>query len=133
MKKIEYFIIFVILLTISSCLNRQFVDGHAELVLSSDSSLNDSSLIFGHIYHVDWTDNYHYFEHQFEILIENSNLKTTNDSTGNYLIKTIPGTYTIKCQSTSNEWERLIEEMKDIEIGKNKKIQIDFYIGYTIE
>ena len=124
--------VFAVLVVFSSCLNRQFVDGWAEIVSSSDTTLNDSSLVFGHVYRVDRSGEY-YFENEFEIWIENTDLETTNDSTGNYSIKTLPGTYAIKCQSRGNEWERLIEGVQNIDLVKNKKTEINFYIGYTVE
>jgi len=104
-----------------------------EIVSSSDTTLNDSSLVFGHIYHVDWSDKESYYENEFKIWIENSDLETTNDTTGYYSLKVTPGTYTIKCQTTYNEWERLIEEVRNIDLAKNTKTEINFYIGYTVE
>ena len=135
MKNYRCIWIILVLLVISSCLNRQFIDGRAELVSVSDTLLNDSSLIFGYIYGVDEINkaSYPHYENEFEIWIENSKLRATIDKTGYYFIKTKPGTYSVKCQRPSNEWDTLIEEIKNIEIGKNKKTQIDFYIGYTIE
>ena len=76
--------------------------------------------------------NENYFENEFEIWLENSELRTTNDTTGYYSIKALPGTYTVKCQKTGNEWEKLIEEI-NVELSKNTKTEIDFYIGYTAE
>ena len=131
-KKIRLIpIFFIALIIVSSCLNRKFTDGRAEIISSSDTTLNDSSLVFGHVYHVDRFGDEYYFENEFEIWIENSDLKTTNDSTGNYAIKILPGTYTIKCQSRGNDWERLIEEVKFLELYRNTKTEINFYIGYT--
>ncbi len=133
MKKIRHALtVFTVLVVFSSCLNRQFIDGWVDIVSSSNIMLNDSSLVFGHVYRVDRFGDY-YFENEFEIWIENSDLKTTNDSTGKYSIKTLPGTYTIKCKSKGNEWVRLIEEVQNIDLVKNKKTEINFYIGYTIE
>ena len=122
----------VLLLGIS-CLNRQFVEGWAEIGSSSDTTLNDSSLIYGHIFRIDWDGPQIYYANQYEIWIENSDLITTNDPLGYYSIKTGPGTYTIRCQNTGNVWEKLIEEVKNVELTKNTKTEIDFYIGYTIE
>jgi len=132
MNKIVFILFCVILITDNSCLHRQFVEGRFEIKSISDTLLNDSSFVFGHIHNVDWSEKETYFENEFEIWIENSDLKTTNNITGYYSIKTKPGTYTIKCQSSFNEWERLVEKT-NIELQKNKKIEIDFYIGYTIE
>ena len=121
------------LFALSSCLNRQFVEGRAELVTSSDSTLNDSSLVYGYIYRVDWAGTYNYAENEFEIWLENSDLKATNDTSGFYCLTTGPGTYTIKCQETNNKWQELTVELKNLNLLKNRKTQINFYIGYTIE
>jgi len=119
----------IVILTNASCLNRQFIEGRAELISTSDTLLNDSSLFAGKISYVDMI----YFYSPVEVWIENTNYKTTSDSAGYYVLKTLPGTYTIRCQSKLNTWTQLIEEKKDIKIGKNQKVQIDFYLGYTIE
>jgi hypothetical protein len=132
MNKIVFTLFVIVLILNNSCLRRQFVEGRFEIKSISDTALNDSSLIFGHIHKVDWSGKEIYYENEFEIWIENSDLKTTNDTTGYYSIKTKPGTYTIKCQSSYNEWERLVEK-SNVELQKNKKIEIDFYIGYTVE
>ena len=132
-NKLSYLLILGALLGNSSCLNRQFIKGRAELISISDSTLNDSSIFVGHVQQVDWTGNYPYNAIPFEIWIENTKYRTTTDSTGYYYIKTEPGTYSVMCQTKSNEWTQLIEEKKNIKIDKNKKIRIDFYIGYTIE
>jgi hypothetical protein len=127
------FILFLTALLINvSCLNRHFINGRSELVSITDTTLNDSSIFMGSVRWVDWPINYT-FQGPFEVWIENTHLKTTSDSSGYYFIKTIPGTYTIKCQSEGNEWAQLIEEMQNLEIMKNKKIRINFYIGYTVE
>jgi len=132
-KKLSYILILVTLLLSWSCLDRQFIKGRAELISISDSILNDSSIFVGHVQQVDWTGNYPYDAIPFEIWIENTKYSTTTDSTGYYYIKTIPGTYSIRCQTKSNEWAQLVEEKKNVKIDRNKKIQIDYYIGYTIE
>ena len=133
MRKLSNLLPVIVLLTFSSCLNRQFIEGRAELITSSDSTLNDSSLVYGYVYRLDWVGTYYYTENEFEIWLENSDLSAANDTTGFYSLKTGPGTYTIKCQETNNEWQRLIVERKNINLLKNHKTQIDFYIGYTIE
>jgi hypothetical protein len=133
MRKLSNLLPVIFLLAFSSCLNRQFIEGRAELVTSSDSTLNDSSFVYGYVYRLDWVGTYHYTENEFEIWLENSDLSATNDTIGFYSLKTGPGTYTIKCQGTNNEWQRLIVELKNINLLKNHKTQIDFYIGYTIE
>lgn len=132
-KRINYLIILTALLATSSCLNRQFEKGKAVLISTSDTVLNDSAIFTGRVYTVDPELKYPYKEVPFEVWIENSELITTTDSAGYYTIKTRPGTYTIKCQSKWNTYKELIEEMRDIKITGNKKVQLDFYIGTTIE
>jgi len=134
MKKWRFIpILFTILVISNSCLNRQFVEGRAEIVSSSYLALNDSSLVFGHLYHVDGSGVETCHENEFEIWIENSDLKTTNDTTRYYSLKVAPGTYTIKGQSSGNKWARLIEEVKNVDLKKNTKTEINFYIGYAVE
>ena len=87
-------IFFIALIIASSCLNRKFTDGRAEIISSSDTTLNDSSFVFGHVYHVDRFGDEYYFENEFEIWIENSDYRTTNDTIGYYSLKMPPGTYT---------------------------------------
>lgn len=128
-NKFCYILVIVTFLANVSCLNRQFIEGRAELVSISDTILNDSSIFVGHITLIDRVNLYI----PTEIWIENTNYKTTVDSAGYYALKTLPGTYTIKCQTKWNTWNQLIEEKKNVEITKNKKIKIDFYLGYTIE
>ena len=132
-KRLSILFITVLLILNNACLNRQFIDGHVEFISSSDTTLNDSSIFLGHVFRLDFPDNLPYRDSEFEIWLEESNLRTTTDTNGYYSIITEPGIFTIKCQSASNNWQRLIEEMEDIEVPKNKKFVIDFYIGYTIE
>lgn len=132
-KEVSLILILAALVLNSSCLNRQFIKGKTELVSISDSTLNDSSIFVGHVQQLDFIGNYPYDAIPFEVWIENTNYRTMTDSTGYYYLKTKPGTYTLMCQTKSNEWDKLIEEKRNVNIDKNTKIQIDFYIGYTIE
>jgi hypothetical protein len=132
MNRIIFIILIGVLIIGNSCLHREFVEGRYEIKSSLDSALNDSSLIFGHVHHVDWPGKEVYYKGEFEIWIENSSLKTITDTTGYYSLKSKPGIYTLKCQSSGNEWDKLVEKVA-VELQKNKKIEIDFYIGTTIE
>ena len=129
-KYFQLIFIWGILIWSSSCLKRHFIEGQAELISIDDAALNDSSLFFGYANRVDWQAPYPY---PFEVWIENTNLTSITDSMGYYSIKTVPGTYSIKCQDVPNDWPQLIEGMSNVEIKKNQKIQIDFYIGYIVE
>ena len=116
----------------SSCLNRHFTVGRHDLVSISDTLINDSAIFVGFAHWVDWPTGYR-FQGPFVIKLENTSLSTKSDSLGYYFIKTLPGKYTITGQSEGNEWSQLIEEIKNIDIQKNKKIRIDFFIGYATE
>ena len=125
--------VWLLVIVCVGCLNRQFVEGRYEFKGISDTAINDSSIFEGHVYRIDYVGNYPHEAMPFEIWIENSDYNTQTDSMGYYLIKTIPGTYTIKCQDGSESWSQLIEGVSDIIIGKNEKAEIDFYIGYAYE
>ena len=125
--------IFLLVIICAGCLNRPYVDGRTDFIGISDTTIHDSSIFEGHVYRIDYVGNYPHEAMPFEIWIENSDYNTQTDSMGYYLIKTIPGTYTIKCQDGSESWSQLIEGVSDISIGKNEKAKIDFYIGYAFE
>jgi hypothetical protein len=131
-KIFGYIFIVSALLANSSCLNRQFIEGKSELVSVADTMLTDSAIFVGYAHWLDSPVNYK-FQGPFEIWIDNGTKRSTSDSAGYYSIKTIPGTYTIKCQSIGNEWPQLIVGRANIIIEKNSKIRIDFYIGTSVE
>jgi len=107
------------------------VDGRAELISISDTTLNDSSVFIGYVHQIDCEGPYP--SDFFRVWIENTSYETSTGTNGYYFLKTLPGKYTIECQNNSESWDRLIEEIKGIEIAKNKKIRVDFYIGYAYE
>jgi len=69
-KKLNLLFITVLLISNSACLDRQFIDGHVELISSSDTTLNDSSIILGHVFRLDYPDNLPYSDNEFEIWLE---------------------------------------------------------------
>ena len=99
----------------------------------TDTILNGYSIITGHVYHIDDTNYWPYKLFPDEIWMENARDSTTTDSIGNYKIIVSPGTYTLKCQQKGNIWDLLVEEKKDVIIAANKKVQLDFYLGYRVE
>jgi hypothetical protein len=131
-KRLSLILIIMTLLIASSCLNRQFTVGKHDLVSISDTLINDSAIFVGFAHRVDWPISYK-FQGPYVIKLENTSLNTKSDSIGYYYIKTLPGKYTITCQSEGNEWQQLIEKIQNIEIQKNKKIRIDFLVGYATE
>ncbi len=126
-----YQIVIIILPLMSSCLNRQFIDGKSEFKGVSDTVVNDSSIISGNVYLVDGINNI-YIPGEYKVWIQETNLTAETDTAGHYTLKTIPGTYNLKCERQGNEWQRLIESIT-VTVGANQKAKIDFYIGYTIE
>jgi hypothetical protein len=118
---------------IQSCMNRQFIKGQAEIISISDSTLNDSSLFVGYVYeHPDHWPNRQPIQ-DAQVWLNDQTLKASTNLKGYYYLKTVPGTYTVKCQRNLNMWPQLVLEVKDVKINKNEKVQIDFYLGYTIE
>jgi len=118
-----------------SCFKREFMEGKVEIISVTDSALHDSSIFVGHVY-----DNYYFNStnalvpiQNAQVLIENAGGLTNTDSNGFFFIKIQPGTYTLKCQKEGNPWPQLIVELKNVSIKKNEKIQVDFYLGTTIE
>ncbi len=121
-------------LLLTSCMSRQFVEGEVKIISVSDSTLNDSSIFVGYVYEHPNTHSGNLIPvGNAQIWIDNSNLNATSNSAGYYYIKTLPGTYTIKCQDNGNNWPQLIESIRQIKINKNEKILVNFYLGYTIE
>ena len=99
----------------------------------TDTTLNGYSIITGRVYHIEDANYALYMSIPDEIWMENARDKTTTDSIGNYKIIVNPGTYTLKCQEKGNIWDLLVEEKKDVIIAANKKVQLDFYLGYRVE
>ncbi len=64
--------------------------------------------------------------------LNDNEVLTSTNSEGYYYLKTVSGKHTLKCQRDDNQWSQLVLE-KDIEINRNEKVQIDFYLGYTVE
>jgi len=132
-KYLVYIIIGVAGFLNSSCLDIHYFRGKTILISMTDTTLNGASIIKGHVHHIDNLNYSLYNQIQGEIWMENARYRTTTDSTGNYTLKISPGTYTVKCQRMGNEWNLLIEEKRDIVVPANKKVQLDFYLGYRVE
>ena len=130
-NRFSFTLILVLIIVNYSCIDRQFVDGRSELVSITDTTLSDSSIVIGYVHQIDGMKPYP--SGYYDVWIENTSYKTTVDTNGFYCLKLIPGRYTIKCKACAERWNRLVEEIKDVEIMKNKKTRIDFYIGYTVE
>jgi len=104
-------------------------DGKSELVSVTDTALYDSVIIEGSVWIVNFVADYPYENCPYEVWIDNSTIRASTDSTRNYIIKTIPGTYSIRCQVVGNKNERLIEEINNLKVMKNQKVKINFYLG----
>jgi hypothetical protein len=111
--------------------DRNIVDGKSELVSVTDTLLNDSVLIEGSVWIVNFVADYPYENCPYEVWIDNSTIQASTDSTRNYIIKTIPGTYSIKCQVVGNKNARFIEGINNLKVMKNQKVRINFYLGVT--
>jgi hypothetical protein len=114
-----------------TCNDRNIVDGKSELVSVTDTAVNDSVIIEGSVWIVNFVADYPYENCPYEVWIDNSTIRASTDSTRNYIIKTIPGTYSIKCQIVGNKDERFIEVINNLKLIKNQKVRINFYLGFT--
>lgn len=90
--------------------------------------LNDSCIIYGYARNIDID----FVPMTFDVSIENTNLRTSTDTAGFYYIKTLPGVLSVSCEMQGNDYEELKETLR-FEAPGNKKIRVDFHIGYTIE
>ena len=118
------------LLIISSCRQIHFVDGESLILNRSiDTSLNDSAIIFGTVYNnrCDFC-----FETQAKIWINGTDLNTMTDSKGYFSLKIPAVLSTIKCTRINDRY-KVTEELKDILILKNEKIELKIVLGHYDE
>lgn len=131
--KTRFLILAILLLFTSSCLKRHFVEGRVEFIAVSDSTLNDSSLVFGRFYHIDGPAYDEHIVDRYVAWAENTGIPSKSDSSGYYYLMLNPGNYSFKGQSYGNTYPELVEEINNVIVKKNTKTQIDFYIGYSVE
>jgi hypothetical protein len=94
----------------------------------TDSSLNDSVLILGHVFSA--VDN---SPAQYARVWEDQlKYEASTDITGYYILKLPSGIYTLHCLRLYTS-EEFTETIKDIVLLPNEKIEINFYIGEKIE
>lgn len=125
-KLVSFFLIIII----PACRIVHVYEGKSIIISRTiDTSLNDSALIFGYVYSaIDEISP----EPFAEIWIDGKDTKTTADKSGYFYLKIPAGLCTIKCKGKySNDDE--IEEIKDLTVIKNEKIELKFFIGITIE
>ena len=132
-KQLVYILIGVAGFLNSSCLDIHYYKGKTILGSITDTTLNGSSIITGRVYHIEDANYMFYKLFSDEILMENARYRTNTDSIGNYKLLVSPGTYTLKCQEKGNKWDQLVEEKRNVIIAANKKVQLDFYLGYRVE
>jgi len=132
LKKLSTIIIACSLFLLAFITCRQvhiFESSHKIISRVNDSSLNDSVLIFGHVYSaVDNTTP----ELYARVWVEKLQYETSTDTTGFYTLKMPSGTYTLKCFALYHS-EDFTEIIKDIVLLPNEKIEINFFIGEKIE
>ena len=122
----------LILISLSSCLNRRLHPGRAEIVSVEQVALNDSAIFVGYIRDIDYPDTLLPFPSAIVWLDSTKDSVITGQS-AYYEIKTVPGTYTIKCKREDENEIELIEAINNYRIRKNEKVRIDFYLGYISE
>ena len=123
-------LIIITLLIVNSCRQVHVYEGKSVILnKTTDTTLNDSILIYGHVYSAE--DN-KILEIGAKIWAEEFSKESFSDNLGNYSLKLPSGIYTIKCLGKySNSSEILI--ISKTKLLPNEKIEINFYIGITIE
>lgn len=128
--KLVFWVIFFLFILNISCLDVKIIDSSAEIISrGTDTALNDSALIYGAVYFAE-TTNMPFPD--ADVWIEESDLKTSSDSLGNYSLKVLPGIYTIKCLDPLSD-VRFTSVLDNISLLPNEKIEVRFFHGYTIE
>ena len=132
-KKLSTIIIASSLFLLTSITCRQvyiYESSHKIISRATDSSLNDSVLIFGHVYSA--VDN---TTPELNARVQEDKLQyetSTDNTTGYYTLKMPSGTYTIRCFALFQS-EDFTEIVKDIVLLPNEKIEIDFFLGEKVE
>ncbi len=132
-KVLSVYSFLLFLIVFSSCLERRFIKGYSEMVNIQDSLLNDSSIITGFVYEYYEDNSILQVIEGAEIQIESINLIAASSKTGAYSLKVAPDSYDIVCKRKNEEWPQLNERFDGLELGENKIVRIDFYLGYTLE
>lgn len=124
----------LLLILINSCRQIHVVDSKAEIVSRTiDATLNDSVLIYGYVYVAESVVEVNYMpEPDASIWVEGTDLRTNSDIFGQFSLKVLPGTYTIKCLGPYSD-PRFTAYLKGISLSPNEKIKLQFYIGYIAE
>ncbi|TAL75876.1 MAG: hypothetical protein EPN88_03195 [Bacteroidetes bacterium] len=118
------------LIIIYSCRQIHFVDGESIILNRSiDTSLNDSAMIFGTVYYNDCDQ---CFAFQAKIWINGTELNTMTGTKGYFKLIIPSGLSTIKCTRINDQY-KIIEEIKDLLILKNEKIELKIILGHVVE
>lgn len=123
-------LVIIIVLALNSCREVHVFEGRSVIVTKTiDHTLNDSTLIYGHVYSAE--DN-KTPQTAARIWVEECSVESFSDHSGSYSLKLPDGVYTIKCLGRySNPHEILI--VNSTRLLPNEIIEIDFYLGITIE
>lgn len=119
----------ITMLTVNSCREVHVFEGRSVILNKTiDTTLNDSILIYGHVYSAE--DN-KTPQTTARIWAEESAKESFSDNSGSYSLKLPDGIYTIKCLGRySNPHEILIVD--NTRLLPNEKIEIDFYLGIPL-
>jgi hypothetical protein len=125
-----FFLLLFSCVFIYSCRQVHKYNGKSIIIKKTiDSSLNDSILVFGKIYSAE--DN-KTPEIDAKIWVNILNISTYSNDTGYYDLKLSKGIYTIFCKRKYGNDDEIVS-IRDIKLSENEEINIDFYIGKTIE
>jgi len=129
MKNI-FLLLAIFLIIMFSCRQIHFVDGESMVLNRSiDTSLNDSAIIYGTVYYSECDQ---CFETQAKIWINGTELNTLTDTLGYINLRIPSGLCTIKCTRLNSRYD-ITEQIKDLVVLKNEKIELKFIMGYVAE
>ena len=121
--------IFIFLL-LGSCRRVYVIDGRYEIISRTvDSSLADSVLLIGKV--VGALDNLSPRMHA-RIWTDELSKETYSDNSGTYSLRLSSGTYTINCKENGGS-DQFKETIKALSLLPNERVEINFYLGMTIE
>lgn len=123
-------LLIILLVMVVSCHKVHTYPSKAIIVNRSiDTTLRDSSLIFGYVYSAGDEKTPEMYAN---IWIEGTKIKTNSDKSGFFSMKLLSGTYTIKCLGEFSNEDEIIE-LKNLSVLPNERIEVKFLQGIIIE
>ena len=125
----QYLVLLILSIITISCRKVHTYDGKATIISrTTDLTLKDSAQIYGTVCSA--ADEL-LPERFAAVWINGTTIKTSVDSLGTFKIKLIPGKYSIKCSLWGEEKD--VEQLNNLSISSNEKIEIKFLLKVIVE